>query len=244
MYADDPLIDVALDIGALPNSTALVETPTNLDSAIRTDDLGFGAISHTIDPQPIVSGDVTYRRSIFYPITYWSDVSTGGDGLTLITHGLQGVAGGGLRSFMLVRQVTSRDEGVTDPGVHHLTYAYLPHAGAASDAKVWQAAYAYNQPLIAAWHVGEQTTVQLPFDTSTPMRQFQNRAPVTISPVSMSLLSAQNAIVADIYRQGDQVNALILNYQPSMPATLEIGGQPVTLPQSVMSVMPIALPGP
>jgi len=242
--SDDPLIEVALDMSALPNSTAVVETPTSLNTNERTDDLGFGAFSHTIDPQPILPGDVTYRRSIFYPVTYWSDVSTGGIGLTMITHGLQGVAGGGTRSIMLVRQVTSRDEGVTDPGVHHLSYAYFPHAGSATDAQSWLAAYAFNQPLIAAWQTGDRTTIQLPFDASTPLRQFQSAKSSSPLPTSFSLLSAQNAIVSDIYRQGDLLEALMLNYQPTTAATAEIGEQLVTLPQSVMSIVPLSVPGP
>lgn len=241
MHAEDSLIDVALDISALPNSTALVETPTNLDTTTRTDDLGFGSISHTIDPQPIVPGDITYRRSIFYPITYWSDVSTNGSGLTVITHGLQGVAGGNIRSFMLVRQVTSRDEGVTDPGVHHLNYAYLPHTGNATDAQPWLAAYSYNQPLIAVWHSAGHITVQLPFDGLTSVGPIQTGVLAPL-PISFSLLSAQNAIVSDIYRRGDQVEALVLNYEPSSPASLSISGQAITLSESVMSSVPITLP--
>ncbi len=239
--ADDPLVEVALDISTLPDSTALVETPTILDTAIRTDDLGFGAFTHTIDPKPIVPGDVTYRRAIFYPITYWSDVSVGGNGLTLITHGLQGVAGGATRSFMLVRQVTN-DEGLTDPGVHHLSYAYFPHAGTVTDAQSWLAAYDFNQPLIASWRVGEHVTVQLPFD-ATPARQFQNAVSAPTLPVSFSLFSAQNAIVADVYQEGGQVEALVLNYAPNLPASFQIGGQRMALLQSVMTVMPISLPG-
>ena len=137
MRADDPLVEVDLDISALPETTAIVETPTILDTDQRTDDLGFGAFEHAIDPRPIVPGDVTYHRSIFYPIIYWSDASTSDLGLTLITHGLQGVGGGATRSVMLIRQVTKDPEGVTDPGIHHLSYGYLPHIGTAAQAQPW-----------------------------------------------------------------------------------------------------------
>ncbi|HLY26470.1 MAG TPA: glycoside hydrolase family 38 C-terminal domain-containing protein [Aggregatilineales bacterium] len=238
LRANDPLVAVDLDISTLPNTTALSETPTVLSTNMRTDDLGFGAFTHAIDPNPIVSGDVTYRRPIFYPITYWSDVSSGGAGLTLITHGLQGVAGGATRSVMLVREVTSRDEGVTDPGVHHLHYAYLPHVGTATDAQPWLAAYAFNQPLIAAWHIANGIEVQLPYD-STGGRQLQNLAAAPALPATMSLLSADNAVIADVIRQGDQVEALAINYNLESPATLHFGNQSVPVPKSVFTVMPI-----
>ena len=116
LQADNPLIKVELDIRALPETTAIVQTPTILDTDMRTDDLGFGAFTHRIDTRPIAPGDRTYRRSIFYPIMYWSDVSSDDIGLTLITHGLQGVSGGATRGVMLVREVTQDKEGVTDSG--------------------------------------------------------------------------------------------------------------------------------
>src|SRR5207249_311543 len=68
LRADSPLIEVALDIAALPETTAIVQTPTTLTTGTRTDDLGFTAFSHPIDDSPIVSGTITYRREVFYPI--------------------------------------------------------------------------------------------------------------------------------------------------------------------------------
>ncbi|MEP6895013.1 MAG: glycoside hydrolase family 38 C-terminal domain-containing protein, partial [Chloroflexota bacterium] len=135
LKADDPLVEVELDLSALPETTAIAEISTNIDTDIRTDDLGFGAFEHKIDANPIASGDRTYRRSIFYPVMYWSDASSNNIGLTLITHGLQGVSGGATRGVMLVRQVTKDPEGLTDPGVHHLSYGYLPHVGTADEAQ-------------------------------------------------------------------------------------------------------------
>src|SRR5271157_350232 len=199
MRADDPLVEVDLDISALPETTAIVETPTILDTDQRTDDLGFGAFDHAIDSRPIVPGDVTYHRSIFYPIIYWSDVSTADFGLTLITHGLQGVGGGANRSLMLIRQVTKDPEGVTDPGIHHLSYGYLPHLGTAAEAQPWFAAYEFNQPLMVTWKSGGQVNVQLPFDASTPPRQFEEGASTPALSSSYSLLKAQNSVVADLY---------------------------------------------
>jgi alpha-mannosidase len=239
LRADDPLIEVALDISALPETTALVETPTVLDTATRTDDLGFGDFEHTIDTRPIAPGDRTYRRSIFYPIMYWSDVSNADFGLTLITHGLQGVGGGPTRSFMLVRQVTKDPEGLTDPGIHHLQYAYLPHTGTAAEAQPWLAAYEFNQPLIAAWRNGGYLDVQLPFDQAIPLRQFDDVPSTPEWPASFSLLSAQNAIVADLYRQGDQLAALVLDYDSMTAGAIQIGEQEVALPQGVFTLMPL-----
>ncbi len=242
LRADDLLVEVGLDIRALPETTAVVETPTVLNTVDRTDDLGFGAFNHTIDTRPISPGDVTYHRSIFYPIMYWSDVSNANFGLTLITHGLQGVGGGAVRSMMLVRQVTKDPEGVTDPGVHHLSYAYLPHAGTAAQAQPWLAAYDFNQPLIITWHDAGQTRVQIPFDMSSSPRHFDDLPSSPPLPPSFSMLSGQNAIVADLYRMGEQVEALVLNYNPDTSATLKAGDQQIALPKKAFTLIPITLP--
>jgi hypothetical protein len=162
LRANDPLIEVALDIKALPDTTALVQMPTLISTTLRTDDLGFTAFQHPIDTRPIISGDITYRRAIFYPIMSWSTVSADGIGLSLITHGLQGVAGTDTLSLMLVRQVTDPDgEGVTDNTYHTLRYAYLPHVGPIAD--VTQTAAEFNAPLIAVWQSNNNTRVQIPF---------------------------------------------------------------------------------
>lgn len=239
--ADDPLIEVDLDISTLPNTTAIIETPTILDTPTRTDDLGFGAFTHEIDTRPIVPGDVTYRRSIFYPIIYWSDVSTRGVGLTIITHGLQGVAGAATRSVMLVRDATLDPEGVSDPGVHHLRYAYLPHLRTAADAQLWRTAYAFNQPLIFVSHVGDQAWVQLPFDSMGAIRPFTSQPSGLPLPLSFSLLASHNAIIADLYGQADQVEALILSYDPTLPATLTMNGQSIVVPMGSFNLMPLQI---
>lgn len=242
LKADDPLISVDLDIIVLDNTTAIAETSTILDTNTRTDDLGFGAFNHTVDPRPITSGDVTYRRAIFYPIMYWSDVSTGGVGLTLITHGLQGVGGTATRSIMLVRQVTSRDEGLTDPGVHHLSYAYLPHVGTVTEARPWLAAYAFNQPLIVAWKAADHVNIRLPFD-STPVLQFTGSSSQAALPGSFSLMSqsfaSPDAVLADIAHQGDHNEALVINYAPTASATLALKGQNLAVPKGVVSLLPL-----
>jgi hypothetical protein len=237
--ADDPLIDVELELSALPDSTAIVQTPTILDVGIRTDDLGFGAFTHRIDPRPIAPGDRTYRREIFYPIMYWSDGSNEQLGLTLITHGLQGVSGGAIRGVMLVRQARGDNESVSDPGVHHLRYAYLPHTGNATDARPWIYAYEFNQPLIVTWKTGQAVNVGLPFDNELRVRELENLGDGSALPPVYSLLSAQDAIVADLYREGDQVMAVVLDYDPTYAGVIQVGEQEIVLPQNVFTMMPL-----
>lgn len=163
LRADDPTIEVTLDIKSLPETTAIVQTPTIISTTTRTDDLGFTAFEHPIDNRPIISGDITYRRAIFYPIMYWSDVSASNIGLSLITHGLQGLGGTQTLNLMLVRDVTRDEEGVTDVDYHTLHYAYVPHAGAVQVADLSRRASEFNQPLIPVWRIASDSIVQLPF---------------------------------------------------------------------------------
>jgi len=240
MHANDPLIEVELDISTLPETTAIAQTPTILDTDTRTDDLGFGAFTHKVDTRPIASGDRTYRRSIFYPIMYWRDVSSNNLGLTLITHGLQGVSGGDTRGIMLVRQVTKDPEGVTDSGVHHLRYGYLPHTGTVADTRPWLAAFEFNQPLIATWKTNQMINVQLPFNEETNTKGSENVETNSPLPSTFSMLSTQNALIADLYPQGDQIEAVILNYDPTKAGTINLGAQQITLPQSVFTLLPFS----
>lgn len=163
LRADDPAIEVALNIKSLPETTAIVQMPTIISTSTRTDDLGFTAFEHPIDSRPIISGDVTYRREIFYPIMYWSDVSTNAVGLSLITHGLQGLGGTQTLNLMLVRDVTREEEGVTDLDYHTLHYAYVPHLGSLQAADITRRASEFNQPFIPVRRTGSDTIVQLPF---------------------------------------------------------------------------------
>jgi hypothetical protein len=56
------------------------------------------------------------------------------------------------------------------------------------------------------------------------------------------LLSAQNAVVADLYRNGEQVEAITLNYDLSQPATLRYGEQQIALPPKVFTITPMSFP--
>ncbi|MGH2524929.1 MAG: hypothetical protein ACRDH2_20670, partial [Anaerolineales bacterium] len=198
----------------------------------------FGAFTHEFDALPISPGDITYRRKIFYPTMYWTDVSDSNAGLALITHGLQGVGGVNNLSLLLVRWVTDEDgEGLSDPDYHTLRYAYLPHAGLAPE--VWQHAYAFNQPLIPVWRLGQALTVQLPF-TAARILPLDSAAPTR--PESFSLLSAEGGLVADLYRQGDHVEALVLNYDPASPVTLTVGGRQISVAGAALTRVPVDLP--
>ena len=103
------------------------------------------------------------------------------------------------------------------------------------------AAYEFNQPLIPAWRSDGHINVQLPFDEATPLRQFEDTSSSPEWPDSFGLLSAQNAIVTDLYQGGGEVEALTLNYDPSKLATLQLSEQQITLPPAVFTITPIPL---
>ena len=233
LRADSPLIEIALDIAALPETTALVQNPTTRHASARTDDLGFASYTHPVDNSPIVSGTITYRREVFYPIIAWGDVSADGAGLTLITHGLQGLGGTDTLNLMLVRDVTDggrpTSEGVSDRAYHTLRYAYLPHAGTATAAQPWRAAAAFNQPLIPAWRAQGQIAVQIPF-VAAGAYHFPVNAAARAFPPSFSLSSADHGMIADLYRRDQQIEAVVLNPAPGEPAPLTISSVDVGLP--------------
>jgi len=246
LRAGSPLIEVALDIAALPETTAIVQTPTTRHAGTRTDDLGIAAYTHPVDNSAIVSGTITYRREVFYPIISWGDVSADGAGLTLITHGLQGLGGTETLNLMLVRQVSDggrpTSEGVKDRAYHTLRYAYLPHTGNAAAAATWHAAYAFNQPLIAVWQAGAQLEVQLPF-MAAPGR-FPVAAAARTLPRSFSLISADSGIIADLYRRDDQVEAIVLDSDPDTPATLSGGGPSRVLAPAPLTITSVVVASP
>ncbi len=237
LRADSSRIDVALDARAIPGTTALVQMSTTISTTLRTDDLGFGSITHEIDARPIISGDVTYRRKIFYPTMYWSDVSNNDAGLTLITQGLQGIAGTSTLNFMLVRDVTERDEGVTDREYHTFRYAYLPHGRQVSNLPT--AAFEFNEPLIPVWRANNQIAMQLPFENR--VRQFPIVANAKKFPNSVSVLSSESGIVADLFSRNGAMNALVLDYNSESPATIH-ATKTITREKNSPYLIPIDLP--
>ena len=246
LRADSPLVEVVLEIKAISNTSAILYTPTAIQPQARTDDLGFLDYSHRFDSKPIAPGDVTYRRQIFYPVTYWSDVSAGDGGLTLVTHGLQGVGGMGAFNTLLVRSVTDgRDgEGVNDPDYHTLRYAYLPHQGSAAEAQPWLAAYCFNQPLIPVWRTGAGLNVQLPFTSSSLIGAVTSQ-PLEATPRSFpavfGLATARGGLIADLFQRGSQTVAALLSYDPSAPISLQIGQTTSTIQGPFPALVPLNL---
>jgi hypothetical protein len=219
--------------------------------------LGFRAIEHAVDEQPIQPGDVTYRRQMFYPIVSWSSLGGGepdGQGLTLITHGLQGLGGLSRLNLMLVRDVDDDDgESVSDSHRHTLHYAYMPETRADGQPQSWQAAYSFNQPLIPAWRHGLQVCVQLPYGggSISPEGGRQLRcyaeaelieAGVTPLAAPTSLLSAEGGLVADLYRADGNLQAVILDFDVAAPVTITVGPRQYTVSGNSPAVAPIELP--
>lgn len=235
LRADSPLIEVMLDIRALPETSALAHTPTTLAAEQRTDDTGFMPFTHPIDSLPVTTGDITYRRKIFYPIVYWSNITYNDLGLTLVTHGLQGVAGTDALNLMLVRSVTDDDgEGVTDLGYHTLRYAYAPHTGLLPQAPAL--AEAFNQPLIPVWRTASNISVRLPFTTP---RQFNQLTDGRTFPNSQSLLIAEHGRVIDVYEQDGQTLAVVLGDDPAQPVTIDWQGRPMTVTVNGLAIVPL-----
>ncbi|MEO7909278.1 MAG: glycoside hydrolase family 38 C-terminal domain-containing protein, partial [Roseiflexaceae bacterium] len=244
LRADSPLIEVALDIAALPETTAIVQTPTTRHASVRTDDLGFAAFTHPVDNSPIISGTITYRREVFYPIMAWGDVSADGAGLTLITHGLQGLGGTNTLNLMLVRDVSDggrpTSEGVADRGYHTLRYAYLPHAGTAVEARSWLASSAFNQPLIPVWRTHGQIAVQLPF-VAAAAAHFPINTGARVFPPSFSLSSADHGMIADLYLHNGHVEAMILNPAPDAPVTITSGDTQKLVAPASFTITPVVV---
>lgn len=235
LRADSPLVEVLWDIRALPETSALAHTPTTLAAEQRTDDTGFLPFTHPIDPAPVTNGDITYRRKIFYPIVYWSDITRNDLGLTLVTHGLQGVAGTDALNLMLVRSVTDEDgEGVTDLGQHTLRYAYAPHTGPATQTPAL--AEAFNQPLIPVWRSASTITVALPFTTPRQFDWLPN-GPTFSNPTS--LLAAKHGRVIDVYEQSGQTLAVVLGNDPAQPVMIEWEGRPITVTVNGVAIVPL-----
>ncbi len=239
LKADSPLVEIAVRLTALPNTATLLGLPTTRATDRRTDDVGFAPYTHQVDNRPIAPGTSTYRRVVFYPFTAWSDVSADGAGLTLITHGLQGLAGTDNLSLLLVRQAIDGGgddaEGVTDTGEHTFRYALLPHSGDAAEAGSWLAAYTFNQPLLPVWRAGDTMRVQLPFAADPAPRQFPRVATGPTFPRQFSILAATSGLIADLSCRGADLVALTIDYDPASPPTLTNGTATVALPPAAVA---------
>jgi hypothetical protein len=239
LRAGSPLVEVSLQMHALPQTSALLHIPTNLNAQTRTDDLGFAGLQHTVDARPLQPGDRTYRREIFYPVTYWSDVSSGGRGLSLITHGLQGVGGINDLTLLLARSVSDNgQEGVNDTQEYTFLYAYYPHPGDAGQAQPWMQAYDFNQPLIPVWRESDGFHIGLPFQENALARPFASASPAL--PSSLSLASAEGGLIVDFARQGGQLHALVVDYGQT-PITLHTQAGAQGLSARWLSEVPVTL---
>jgi hypothetical protein len=236
LRADSPLVEVESTFAVTPNTSAILHTHTNLNTLNRTDDLGFTAFTHELDNTPITDGDITYRRKIFYPITFFSDViDESGNGLALITHGLQALGGTSDLNLLLLRDAREDEEGVADADPQTFHYAYLPHVGQIDNLP--NLAYAFNQPLIPVLKVGDQIEVQLPFTNSRTILQSSHSPSL---PLSYTLLTSHSALVLDLYTVGDQLNALVVDYAlDDSPATISVGDQTLSLPARSLFTFPI-----
>ena len=128
-----------------------------------------------------------------------------------------------------------------DRAYHTLRYAYLPHTGNLAAATAWRAAYSFNQPLIAVWRAGGQRQVQLPFSGAP------GRYPIGAArslPPRFSLISADNGIIADLYRQHDRIEAVVLAGDPTTPATLSGSGPPRTLAPAPLTITSVVVASP
>jgi hypothetical protein len=237
--ANSPLVEVSLQMHALPQTSALLQTPTNLTAQARTDDLGFADFQHTLDARPIQPGDRTYRREIFYPVTYWSDVSSGSKGLSLVTHGLQGVGGINDLTLLLARSVSDNgQEGVNDTEQYTLLYAYYPHLGDAGQAQPWLQAYDFNQPLIPVWRAFGDMQIGLPFQASALVRPLASTSPAL--PPSLSLASSDGGLIIDMAPQEGQLHALVVNYGGAQSIIHTPAGA-LALPSQWLSDVPVKL---
>jgi hypothetical protein len=68
--------------------------------------------------------------------------------------------------------------------------------------------------------------------------------PARALPARLSLIGADSGIVADLYRSGDQIEAVVLDADPGTPATISSGGQQRTLPPAALTIIPVELAAP
>jgi hypothetical protein len=54
-------------------------------------------------------------------------------------------------------------------------------------------------------------------------------------PAQLSLIDADSAIVADMYRRDNQIEAVILDLDPSTPASITSGGEQRRLPPAAVT---------
>jgi hypothetical protein len=82
---------------------------------------------------------------------------------------------------------------------------------------------------------------QLPFDEEIKKRKLEDLKNSSPLSLTFSLLSTENAIVADLYREGDQITAVVLDYDPMNGGMIRAGGNEIVLPKSVFTLVTLSL---
>jgi hypothetical protein len=73
------------------------------------------------------------------------------------------------------------------------------------------------------------------------MRLFARGSLVHTFPRSLSLISADNGLIADLNRRDGQIEAVILGADPRRPMVITNGGKQIDLPPAVFTVTPVEL---
>jgi hypothetical protein len=63
-------------------------------------------------------------------------------------------------------------------------------------------------------------------------------------PPTFSLISADNGIIADLYRQHDRLEAVVLAGDPTIPATLTGSSSPRVLAPAPLTITPVDVASP
>jgi len=81
----------------------------------------------------------------------------------------------------------------------------------------------------------------LPFMPGPPMRLFARGSLAHTFPRSLSLISADNGLIADLYRRDGQIEAVVLGADPRRPMAITSGGKQTKLPPAAFIVTPVEL---
>ena len=54
------------------------------------------------------------------------------------------------------------------------------------------------------------------------------------------MFSTQSAVIADLYRQGEQIIAVVLDYDPMTTGIIQVDGQAIYLPQNVFTLIQLS----
>ena len=83
--------------------------------------------------------------------------------------------------------------------------------------------------------------MQILLDDETNEIKVENLETRPALPTIYSLLSSQDTVISDLYRNGDRIEAVVLNYDPIKSGVIQIGARQIILSQSVFTLMPLSL---